>query len=375
MCTYITFDRLRLSLPATAISILQPEVFTTTVNGDGVSLRTKFEQNHPFYYNVTIDYYHKNTIVEFSGKALLDSYPSLISYTNITTCFENINRCGVCHINTEQALQQSYVVQCDVTSDVLANCTVKDLYQNLTIQNNRKWGLRDVTSNRFTIESTVTTKRKKARLVIYDKGIEMSRKPNEAFLATVSNPDEQLAYFKNKIRYELNLNSLDRIRHVFGTDDNRLATLLYSAADPIDSVLNEIVFNDDSALCKAAQASGGLRILEHLLLLSVCDYDIQKVERVIRDMYAGSRSITRALEPYQNLYHQLIRNVPEPKNDMCLIDIRNQLRYMLSKTFGATEPTSPSLLHLYHSDDMNKKNYGGVAGNPELCGEQRPDED
>lgn len=375
MTASITFDRLRLSLPTAAVSILQPEEFTTTVSGDGVPLRSKYEQNHPFYYNVTLDYYHKNTIVEFNGKVLLDSYPSLINYTNITTCFENINRCGVCYIQPEQAVQQSYVLQCDITRDVPSNCTVKDLYNNLTMQNNRKWSLRDITSNRFTIESTVSTKRMKTRLVVYDKGIEMSRKPNEVFLATISNPEEQLEYFKNKIRYELNLNSLDRIRRVFGTDDNRLTTLLHSSVDPIDSVLNEIVFDDDSTLSKAAQTSGNLRNLEHLLLLAICDYDIHKVERVIRDLYSGVRSITRALEPYQNLYLQLIRNVPEPKNDMCLIDIRNHLRYMLAKAFGDPTTTSPNLLQLYHSTDMNKKNYGGMAENPELCDEQRPDED
>lgn len=375
MYTYITFDRLRLSLPTNAVSILQPEVFNTTVSGEGITIMSKFEQNYPFYYSIAVDYSKTTTIVEFNGKVLLDDYPSLISHTNITSCFEHINQCGVCYINTEQALQYSYVLQCDVTRDVPATCTVKDLYQNLTMQNNRKWGLRDVTSNRFTIESTVSTKRKKTRLVIYDKGIEMSRKSNETFLATVSNPEAQLAYFNSMIRYELNLNSLDRIRHVFGTDDTRLTTLLHSSVDPINSVLNDIIFDDESALSKAAQSSGNLRTLEHLLLLAVCDYDIGKVERVIRDIYGKTRSIPRTLEPYQNLYHQLIRNVPKPENDMCLIDIRNHLRYMLAQTFGDTEASSPSLLHLYHSGNMNKKNYGGMAENPEICGEQRPDED
>lgn len=375
MTTSITFDRLRLSLPATAVSILQPEEFTTTVSGEGISIMSKFEQNYPFYYSIAVDYSKATTIVEFNGKALLDDYPSLINQTNITYCFEHINHCGVCYIQLEQAVEQAYVLQCDVTRDIPANCNVSDLYRNLTMQNNRKWSLRDITSNRFTIESTVSTKRMKTRLLVYDKSEEMRRKPNEAFLATVGNPEEQLAYFKNKIRYELNLNSLNRIRRVFGIEDNKLTTLLHSTEDPIDFVLNEIIFDDDSALSKAVQTSGNLRTLEHLLLLAVCDYDIGKVERVIRDIYGKTRSIPRTLEPYQTLYHQLIGNVPEPKNDMCLIDIRNYLRYMLAKAFGDPTTTSPNLLQLYHSTDMNKKNYGGMAENPELCDEQRPDED
>ncbi len=375
MTASITFDRLRLSLPTNAVSILKPEEFNTTMSGEGSSIRSKYEQSSPYYYSVIVDYTKNTTIVEFNGKVLLDDYPSLIYHANITSCFEHINHCGICYIPPKQAVEHAYVLQCDVTKDLTANCTVSDLYHGLTIRNNKKWCLRDITSNRFTIESTVVTKRKKTRLVIYDKNEEMKRKPNEMFLASVGNPQEQLSYFSNKIRYELNLNSVDRIRHVFGTDDNRLTTLLHSAVDPIDFVLNEIIFDDDSALSKAAQASGGLRTLEHLLLLAVCDYDIHKVERVIRDLYAGSRSITRAIEPYQNLYHQLIRNAPEPKNDMCLIDIRNYLRYMLAKAFGDPAATSPNLLQLYHSTDMNKKNYGGMVENPELCGEQRPDED
>lgn len=193
----VTFDRFRLSIPNTSLTLLKPDLFKTTFTGDGIRIISRYEQNHPFYYGVTIDYAKNTTVLEYSGKVLLDDYPSLINHTNIASCIDNINKYGVCYITTQDAIDQAYVLQCDVTKDIPAYCDIPSLYRNLTIRNNKKWCLRDITSNRFTIENTVTTKRMKIRLLVYDKAEEMSRKPNEEFLSAVSNRDEQIAYFKN----------------------------------------------------------------------------------------------------------------------------------------------------------------------------------
>lgn len=346
--SYVTFDRLRLSLPTETVSILQPELFTSTVTGEGEVLRQKYEQTTPFYYSIITDATKQTTIVEFNGKVLLDDYPSLININNITHCFENINRYRVCYISPTEAIEQAYVLQCDVTRDVASTTTVKDLRQNLTLQNSSKWCIRDATSNRFSIESTVTTTRMKTRMIIYDKGTEMARKPNESFRYSVSNCDYQLEYFSNKIRYELNLQSIDRIRKYFEVDNTKLTTLLNSVEDPILNLLQQAVVNE-TGLSRAADYAGNLRDLEHLLMLATCNFDLAKLERVIRDLYGSSRSIMRALEPYKVLLSSLTKQIPKPDKDLPLIDLRNHIRYILAKTFCYTTDAyySNNLLQIY----------------------------
>lgn len=355
MSFYPTFDRLRLSLPASTVSILAPSAFHSTVSGTGDLLRMKFEQNTPFYYSILIDNHKQTAVVEFSGKVLLDRYPELISMANIYDCFNNINKYEVCYIPPEEAIATAHVLQCDVTRDVQSDIPIKTLRLGLNLKNSQKWCIRDVTSNRFTIESTVTTKRRKTRLVVYDKEIEMSRKANEEFLQAVREPNQLLQYFEGKIRFELNLNSIDRIRNFFGIQETKLTTLLQSTADPIKSLLESIVV-DDPAIRSAADYSGNLRTLEHLLLLAACNFDMFTIEQVIRELYGSSRSITRAIKPYHELYRRLIDSISEPRQDKRLADICTNLKYLLSSIFPS-DTGLKNIVDLYRSQSIRPSNY------------------
>ena len=342
----ISFDRLRLSVPAECVTVKDVGAFTTTVSGSGIPIRAKYEQMSPFYYSVIVDYSKNTTDIEFSGKALLDDYPALINSTNITTCFDNINRYGVCSIDSQQAVYTAYVKQCDVTYDIRSSCSIRELYNNTNLSSSKSWCIRDITSNRFTIESTNTTKRFKSRLIVYDKEEEMSRKPNQSFLSAISNVEEQLEHFRGKIRFELNLNSINRIRHYLNVEDTKLSTLLYSNVDPIAKFLGEAI-RDDSPLQQATELSHTLRELEHLLLLAICDYDLNKVELLIRSLYGASRSVKRCKEPYASLLVRLQEIIPEPQSNAICCNIASHLKSMLSLLTDSAPLDTPNLRRMY----------------------------
>lgn len=344
----ITFDRFKLSIPSACLTIKNESAFITTLSGDGELLRRRYEQTSPFYYSVYIDQCSMNTEIEFSGKALLDDYPSLINETNISTCFENINNFGICYINSEQVLQTAIVKQCDVTFDVTSPYSIQELYTNINLSSSKKWCIRDICINRFTIESTNTTNRFKSRFIVYDKGEEMTRKSNSNFLSTVHNPEEQLEYYKGKIRFELNLNSMNRISHFFGDSDTRLMTLLQSPSDPIAVFLTEATGYEDT-LHQASKLSGSLRNLEHLLLLAICEYDLNKVELLIRDLYGTSRSIKRCKKSYARLLNRLKEVIPEPQTNVLCQDISSQLKYMLGLLKEPANISAPNLRKLYNA--------------------------
>ena len=133
----VTFDRLRLSIPNDFVTIIDLTPFTTTISGEGVIKHSQFEQTSPFFYRILTENGKNTVIVEFNGKALMDDYPSLINHTNISKCFENINKQGVCVIAAEQVIQTAYVLQCDVTSDIPCEYTIQELYGKINLTSSK----------------------------------------------------------------------------------------------------------------------------------------------------------------------------------------------------------------------------------------------
>ena len=187
----------------------------------------------------------------------------------------------------------------------------------------------------------------------------MNRKANNDFLHSVTNRDIQLNYFQGKIRFELNLNSIDRIRHFFGLDQTKLTELLYSRADPIGKFLHEaLTYNDP--ISRAIDKSRNLRDLEHMLLLAICNFDLIKLELVIRDLYGSSRSIKRVMDSYRPILANLKETIPNPQSDPEFTEIRRGLQYMLAKTFEVKDSSSADLTHIYYSRKSNQNHEGVV---------------
>lgn len=349
----VKFDRFRLSMPSTLVVILRPDEFTHTVSNDGMETHLKYEQKVPFYYLILVDNIRNITYVEFSGKALFENYPSLIQVANIEECLFNINSCQICHIAIDKAIASANVCQCDVTADVAYHGSFKNLASGIMMRNSRQYIISTITANRFTIQNTVTTNRKRERLIVYDKAEEMQRKVNEPFLSAVSNAKEQCEYFANKARFELNLNSVDRIRKYLGVTDTSLLNVLNSLNDPILLFLEQSLA-DNGSVDMLKHHTPKLRMLEHLLLICLCDFDLQKLEIVVRDTTGNRNSITTTMKPFKNVYQSIQRNgiVPDVDSDF------TQLRELLKRTICRclhSDNVSPdnSLLALYQESVKN----------------------
>lgn len=352
MSDSITFDRFRLSIPVDSVTICKPTEFTTTVSGEGVPIRSRYEQSAPFFYSLTIDHAKSTSEFEFSGKALLDDYPALISHANISTCFENINRCGVCLIDSDRVLEYGFVKQCDVTRDITSPFEIRELYNNVTFSSNKRWCVRDNTSNRFSIESTNITKRFKSRMIVYDKGTEMSRVSHREFYSAVGNAEYQRDYFRGKTRLELNLNSKNRIQHYFNTDDTGLSNILNSDADPIARFLEEALADNDT-LYMVSKYIGRMKDLEHLMLLAYCGYNVNMVEQLIRGLCGKTCSISRTKKPFISLMAKLKNIIPEPLADTDCISITSHLKSMLARLQEPEDNLTPDLLKLYSRSKRN----------------------
>lgn len=271
----------------------------------------KYQQERPFYLLVMVNYQHNELVLEFTGKILLDNYTNLIDIYTAKDCLSQINRLGICHLNVESIMTDSNVVKCDITKDIKCGSMqdiITNVRQNLT--NYKKWITKPYKKEGVALENVVKTPRYKKRLIIYDKAKELQSADNRHFLNAVSNSEEILSYFKDKIRFELNINTIDQIRHLLNIPNNSLLVVLTSNANPILSVIDEAIKYND---CQ--QRTMTLRDYEHSLLLKECNFDMGAVEAKVRALSAKTTSITRVMRVYKNIYKQMQTN-PVPDIDI-----------------------------------------------------------
>lgn len=270
----------------------------------------KYQQDKPYSLLIMVDYSHDELVLEFTGKILLDKYSQLINSETIKDCLNNINRLQICRLDVEAILQDAEVVKCDITKDIETDINVinSTIRQNLT--NYRKWTVKQYNSG-IVLENVVSTPRYKKRLAIYNKGKELERVNNINFIDSLNTKNDILLYFKDKVRFELNINTKQQIRQLLNIPNNNIQNVLNATANPILSVIDEAVKYEPQQ-----HKVQTLRDYEHELLLRDCDFDLVKVEAKIRALSSRNTSITRMMQPYKELYKRL------QDNKTSTIDIR-----------------------------------------------------
>ena len=280
------------------ITNIQTQLFKANLYQDEV-LYYKYQQKTPYSLLIMIDYSHNELVLEFSGKILLEHYPQLINIDTIGECIDNINKLAVCSLDRDNIISNANVVKCDVTMDVEAdvNKITSTVKQNLI--NYSRWSTKPY-NNGVVVENIVSTPKYKKRLTIYEKSKELNQGSSKHFLNSLSNRDEVLDYYKNKVRFELNINTMSQVRQMLNIPDNQIQSVLKSTANPILRVIDEAVKYRETKI-RAIK----LRDYERELLLKECDYDLAKVEVKVREYSKKSTSITKAMQPYKDLFHQL----------------------------------------------------------------------
>lgn len=284
----ITFDKLKLVSAIENITIKKADAFEMKErNGRVQSL--SFHQEYPYLLRIKIDYVENEFVLEFTGKVLGADYPKLISSDTIKQCFENINNLGICTINIE-AMMNSQVVTCDVTRDIECDDINRlSAYIRGHIRSYQLFNCKERCGN-VTIERNVLTRKCKKRMIIYDKGKEMSSAENRKYVKEYGLE----RVFDNICRLEINLNSKHQIRESLGISDNTLSSVLESDANPISTFIQEAVSPPSEPIQYNDRKSYFIS-----LVLRDCDYDIAKVEAKMRELYKHGTKIAEVMKPYR----------------------------------------------------------------------------
>ena len=292
----ITFDKLKMVVSLGAIKSFDGTRFEATVK-NGKTSAMKYYQNYPFLLKIKLDYKRYEAVIEFSGKILGKDYPDLISSRTIRQCFENINAFGVCEVDID-AMMDAEVVKCDVTTDrTVADIPQLTGYIRSHIRNFQQFPCRKYSNGNLVIEKNVVSSRTKKRLTIYDKEKEMERAENMKFVK-----DNGLqGSFEGLCRLELNLGSKEQIRFSLMTNDTKLSSVLSSKAEPIRTFLEDIVRKEPEP-----QPLSNRKTYFTMLVLKDCDYDLEKVEAKMRELYPSrGTSISKLMEPYRAMAEKI----------------------------------------------------------------------
>lgn len=290
----ILFDKLKIICSLDIVENINEQEFQTIVK-DGCVTSYKYQQDQPFYLLIRKDFSHNESVIEFTGKVLLDRYPELINLHNIRYCIEQINRLGLCEIDTDRLLETAIVAKCDVTRDV-ASTEIKDIIsqtkQNLS--NYDKWEVEKY-PNGICIRNKVMTDRYKKRICIYDKGKELKQQSNAHFLQSLNQSQTLLEYFKDKVRFELNVGTMVQVRKLLKVVDNGLSKVLVSTANPLLSIIDEAIRHNSNN-----RQATTFKDYVYGLILADNHNDLAELEAKVRALTPKGTIIKRKMKPYRD---------------------------------------------------------------------------
>lgn len=354
------FDRLNLEFDPICFEYINFDMFKKVIDEDGGLSTYIYTQEQPFYLKVNIHIKSQKAYLEFSGKALLDFYPELISEETFTECIENINDLGVFYVNGPDLINTAVVRGCDVTKDILSTYTVSDLYDKLILNNNRRNNITNIDQfkTRFSIKNTVTEKRRKECLTIYDKDYEINLSKNRPFLSAVSNPEEILDYFSHRIRFELNLNSYNRIRKYFNIDEKEqpsLKTLFNYNEDVILKFLYQNITQEVSLnrlKNNIMEVPLKMQTLLRLIFMVLCGFDMPLIEKEVRELYGPSASVTRITRPFKEIMNNLNTCIKSDINGLQEVkSLKSKIEELIMTTLPVSEENNFESVYTFYMNN------------------------
>jgi hypothetical protein len=261
--------------------------------------KEEYKSKSPFSLHIKLDHANKQLVIEFTAKILKDNYYQLINKTNFKECLAIINDLLICDLNIDRICNEGVVVKIHVTEDA----TYAEDFFALTktakneIANYNKYKTNLLKNGNFIIEKNVITKQKKKRLTIYQKFREMQLSHNKGFLDSVEDTDKLLQRFRDKVRFELILTSQEQIRKSLFISNTDILTVLNSEATPIHDFIDNVFVDSASTAYKTHSK----KEYENFLVLKENDFDLEKVEAVMRNKCSPKTHISQVMKPYREL--------------------------------------------------------------------------
>ena len=239
----------------------------------------------PFELYISVNYQSQKMTIEFSSKILLQNYPQLISNENFEQCLLNIENLGICTLDIDGIIKDSYFNKLHITKDVDLELNSEILDQlNLYTGDYRRYKWDRYSNNAIQFTKNVTAKDCKDSIIVYNKETEISLPKNKAFLNLTNNADAIKEYFKGKTRFEVKMETQRKIRKDLEIEDTAVNRVLHTEKNVVLSQFNKVFIKgkEDEPISHKIKPNN---ILDYGLLNTIRFYngDMQKIEQEIKD--------------------------------------------------------------------------------------------
>ena len=289
----IKFDTVKFTTNSKYLISYSSDIFKYNVDvGTGEIISVQFsslkDRNRiPFQLYINANYSTMIMTIEFSSKLLLEAYPQLISVETFKSCLMNIEKLGICKLDEEKIVHDCLFSKLHITRDLPLNLTSKILDAlNARTHNYRRYLWERYENHAIKFSNDIISKKHKEELIIYNKGKEIIQGKNSLFLNTLDNKEEIVAYFSDKTRFEVKLESRRKIK-----DELKITEASYKAIFELE---DNIVLRQFDKLF--AKRSTGFDISPNTpLFKNITDYgllntirlhngNIKKIEQEIRSV-------------------------------------------------------------------------------------------
>lgn len=287
----------------------------------------------PFQLYISANFQTKRMIIEFSSKLLLEAYPQLISIETFKECLMNIEKLGICKLDEEKIMDDCLFSKLHITRDIPLNLTPKILDTlNACTNNYRRYTWKRYENHAIRFTSDIISTKHKEEFIIYNKGKEITQRKNSSFLNMLANKEEIVAYFSDKTRFEVKLESRRKIK-----DELKIADTSFKTIFELED--NVVLRKFDKLFAKKSSSSTDIDIPPEIpIFKNITDYglintiklhngDIKKIEQEIRSVGIYANSSRSAMSKQMTKIKGMIQmlNNQELGSDTIIDEIRNTL--------------------------------------------------
>ena len=269
----------------------------------GVYYSSKDDYHIPYNLYIAVSKPKQTLTLEFSSKILGCNYPKLISKHNIRECLENINKLGICRIDIDRILQDGCVTSADVTKDVHATLSDETLQAlSVRVKNYRryKWDYYDGEGIDF-IRDVKSAKCKEC-IRIYKKEREIRKTKNKHFLSTLPNMQEVVNSFDGVTRFEVKLETINKVRTYLNIQDTYINEVLNAEANPILTMFDR-VFGDAPNVPYIQSATYDDFAMQ--MILKAYHGDMKTIEMALKQCFASRSGLSKRMDKIQQTWERM----------------------------------------------------------------------
>lgn len=255
----------------------------------GEYYNSKNENHIPYDLYIGISHKKQSLTLEFSSKILLDDYPQLITENSFKQCLDHINQLGICTLDKDQIINDCYFSKVHLTKDIKYDLTDNVLNSlNLCTNDYRRYKWQRYRNEGIRFTKDVKSKDCRESIVIYDKEKEIIK--NKDFLSILSLPDQVINYFDGIVRFEMELDTPNKICKAFNIESTYINNVFSSKENPLLTQFNKIF------------GEGNINTKQY-----ITNYDAYSMDAIIEKHHGDIKRIEQELKDL-NVYSSNSRN-------------------------------------------------------------------